>query len=102
MPAKKKIFGKHSTKASLRPRNLERDVLCGFEVLESRMLMAGLPTVIDIVAGAGGSNPSNFTNVNNTVFFFIVAVVIVIDASNKKENNIILLLVSTIFLSFII
>ncbi len=32
-------------------------------------MLSGLPTLIDIVAGAGASNPRNFTNVNNTVFF---------------------------------
>ena len=41
----------------------------GFEPLEPRMLMAGMPTLIDIVSGVGDSSPSNFTNVNNTVFF---------------------------------
>ncbi len=41
----------------------------GLEPLEPRMLLAGMPALIDIVAGAGASNPSDFTNVNNTVFF---------------------------------
>ncbi len=41
----------------------------GLEPLETRMLLAGLPALIDIVAGAGASSPDNFTNVNNTVFF---------------------------------
>jgi ELWxxDGT repeat protein len=39
------------------------------EPLEARMLLAGLPTLIDIFAGAGGSSPENFINVNNTLFF---------------------------------
>lgn len=39
------------------------------ESLELRTMMAGLPTLIDIVSGAGASNPVNFTNVNSTVFF---------------------------------
>ena len=39
------------------------------EPLEPRVLLAGLPTLIDIVAAAGASSPGNFTNVNNTVFF---------------------------------
>jgi ELWxxDGT repeat protein len=39
------------------------------ERLEPRTLLAGLPTLIDIIGGAGASSPSLFTNVNNTVFF---------------------------------
>ena len=31
--------------------------------------MAGLPVLIDIVSGVGASNPTQFTNVNNTVVF---------------------------------
>ena len=39
------------------------------ELLEPRMLLTGVPTLIDIVAGAGASYPMAFTNVNNTLFF---------------------------------
>ena len=41
----------------------------GLEPLEPRNLLAGLPTLIDVVGGAGGSLAREFTNVNNTVFF---------------------------------
>ncbi|HMP80329.1 MAG TPA: hypothetical protein PKD54_12820, partial [Pirellulaceae bacterium] len=40
-----------------------------YDALERRQLLAGLPTLIDILAGAGASEANLFTNVNNTVFF---------------------------------
>ena len=64
---------KRTVRTSARPGNFERDLLAGFEVLESRILMAGLPTLIELVPGLNGSNPQHFTNVNNTVFFTSIA-----------------------------
>lgn len=43
------------------------------------MMLAGMPTLIDIVSGAGASRPADFTNVNNTVFFRAI------DGSNGYE-----------------
>ncbi|HMP78685.1 MAG TPA: hypothetical protein PKD54_04490 [Pirellulaceae bacterium] len=40
-----------------------------YDPLERGSLLAGLPTLIDVVLGAGDSFPSHITNVNNTVFF---------------------------------
>jgi ELWxxDGT repeat protein len=39
------------------------------EALEHSAHLSGLPTRIDIFVGAGASNPSDFTNVNGTLFF---------------------------------
>ena len=64
---------KRSIKSPARRNTFERELLCGFEALESRTLMAGLPTLIELVPGLSGSNPQNFTNVNNTVFFTSIA-----------------------------
>ncbi len=38
------------------------------ETLDAQHLLSGLPTLIDIVAGAGASDPFGFTNVNATLF----------------------------------
>lgn len=38
------------------------------EHLEPRQLLVSLPTLIDIFSGGGASIPSEFMNVNNTVF----------------------------------
>ncbi len=40
-----------------------------YAALENRVLLAGLPSIIEIALGAFSSNPVSFTNVNNTVFF---------------------------------
>lgn len=42
-------------------RELANRTQIGLEPLEPRMLLAGLPTLIDIVAGAGESSPAHFT-----------------------------------------
>jgi hypothetical protein len=40
------------------------------ETLETRTLLSVDPVLVaDLVAGAGGSNPNNFVNVNGTLFF---------------------------------
>ena len=50
-----------------------RDMLnCGafVETLEIKTLLSATPELVaDLVLGAGGSNPSNFVNVNGTLFF---------------------------------
>ncbi len=48
-------------------RKLHRDLQV--ESLEARQLLAGTPQLIDIVAGAGASNPQEFTDVSGTLFF---------------------------------
>ena len=40
-----------------------------FQQLERRVLLAGMPQLIDVNPGSGSSNPKNFTEVNNSVFF---------------------------------
>ena len=55
--------------AKRRSRELADRTQIGLEPLEPRLLMAGIPTLIDLVPGGGASTPSNFTNVNNIAFF---------------------------------
>jgi ELWxxDGT repeat protein len=68
----KNLIRRFAIDGSILPR---RPVRCAcdppliLESLEVREMMTGLPTLIDVVAGAGASNADNFTNVNNTVFF---------------------------------
>lgn len=50
----------------------QQDFVCArlVETLETRKLLSVDPVLVaDLVAGAGGSNPSNFVNVNGTLFF---------------------------------
>ena len=73
MSPKNSITRNRSIQASARLRKFKGNLLGEFDLLESRTLMAGLPTVIELVPDLIGSNPQNFTNVNNTVFFTSIA-----------------------------